>query len=396
MRILYIHATLVPPPLDTRADRFFLLSETLEGDVLQPVWFKSKEEVEAEFGPGSYPVYTSGRFRYHWFLAWKAHGQSRSRLAQFWFYLHRGVQLHRQQAFDCVVAYSHMGTGLMAALVKLLTRGRLILEEATTPRLIAVTNRPRPSFLDRLRKLYSDVCLHLSAAMADRFHLLYPTQLAGYPLLKNVKSSVFHEFVPVSTICSHDSVASQSGDHDQQYVLLVGSPWYLKGVDRLVAAFKRLAPDFPEVKLKLVGWYLDQEHKDLEALRGGAGQIELVRATPNPITLQTISRCLVLVHPSRCEGLPRAVIEGLAAGVPVIGSDVAGIPYLVRQGENGFVVPGDDVAELEKRLRQVLSDPELRRRLGANGYAFAHTQLSEQVYVECFTEMIRTTVRGHE
>jgi glycosyltransferase involved in cell wall biosynthesis len=396
MRILYIHATLVPPPLDTRSDRFFLLSETLEGDVLQPVWFKNKEEVEAEFGPGSYPVYTSGRFRYHWFLAWKADGKSRSRLAQFWFYVHRGVRLHRQQAFDCVVAYSHMGAGVIAALVKLLTRGKLVIEEATTPRLIAVTDRPRPTLLDYLKRFYSDLCLHLSAGLADRFHLLYPTQLAGYPLLRNVKSSVFHEFVPVSTICRHDSVSDQSGESDQKYVLLVGSPWYLKGVDRLVEAFKRLAADFPEVKLKLVGWYMDAEREQLEALRGNSPQIELVRAIPNPVTLKIISRCLVLVHPSRCEGLPRAVIEGLAAGVPVVGSDVAGIPYLIRQGESGFVVPGDDNVELEKRLRQLLGDPELRRRLGANGYAFAHTQLTERVYLERFTEMIRETVQSRE
>jgi glycosyltransferase involved in cell wall biosynthesis len=148
------------------------------------------------------------------------------------------------------------------------------------------------------------------------------------------------------------------------------------------------------VKLKLVGWYLDQEHNDLEALREGLGQIELVRAIPNPITLEMISRCEVLVHPSRCEGGPRVVMEALSAGVPVVGSDVAGIPYLIRNGENGFVVPGDDIAELERRLRQLLGDPELRRRLGANGYAFAHAELNEQVYVEQFTEMIRATVLG--
>jgi glycosyltransferase involved in cell wall biosynthesis len=281
----------------------------------------------------------------------------------------------------------------MAALVKLLTRGKLVIEEATTPRLIGLTNRPKPSLVDRLRKLYSDVCLHLSVGLADRVHLLYPTQLSGYPLLKDVKTSVFNEFFLMSMIQAHDSVANRSGNQER-YVLLVGSPWYLMGVDRIVTAFKRLAPDFPDVKLKLVGWYLDQERKDLEALRGGVEQIELVRATPNPITLQTISRCLILVHPSRCEGGPRVVMEGLSAGVPVVGSDVAGIPYLIRDGENGFVVPGDDIAELERRLRQLLGDPELRRRLGANGYAFAHAELNEQVYVEQFTEMIRATVLG--
>jgi glycosyltransferase involved in cell wall biosynthesis len=365
-----------------------LLSENLEGEVLHPLWFTNPKEVEAEFGPGSYPVYTSGRFRYHWFLAWKAHGRRRSRLAQFWFYLRKGLELHRQRAFDCVIAYSHMTNGLIGALVKLLTGSRLIIEVATTPQLIFLTDRPRPSLGDRLRKTYSDVCLHLSVRMADRVHLFYPTQLSAYPLVRNVKSSVFHEFVPVSAISAHES--EPNGD---RYVLLVGSPWYLKGVDRLVGAFKRLAGDFPDVKLKLLGWYLDEEREELEALRGGAKQIELLRATPNAITLQTISRCLVLVHPSRCEGGPRTVTEALAAGVPVIGSDVAGIPYMIQQGESGFVVPGDDIAELERRLRELLGDPELRRRLGAKGYEFAHTQLNEQVYVHRFTEMVQATVR---
>jgi glycosyltransferase involved in cell wall biosynthesis len=175
---------------------------------------------------------------------------------------------------------------------------------------------------------------------------------------------------------------------------MVGSPWYLKGADRLIEAFKRLAADFPDVKLKMVGWYLKTEREQLEALAGDSKQIELVRATTNPITLQIISRCLVLVHPSRCEGGPRTVIEGLAAGVPVVGSDVGLIPELIHQGENGFVVPGGNVRELEARIRELLADPELRRRMGANGYELAHTQLTEQVYVERFTAMVAATVRG--
>jgi phosphatidylinositol alpha-1,6-mannosyltransferase len=84
----------------------------------------------------------------------------------------------------------------------------------------------------------------------------------------------------------------------------------------------------------------------------------------------------------------------MAAGVPVVGSDAAGIPDLIHQGENGFIVPGGNVRELEERLRQLLADPELRRRMGANGYEFAHSQLSEQVYVERFTAMVADAVRG--
>jgi glycosyltransferase involved in cell wall biosynthesis len=387
MRILYIHSTQVPPTLDTDTDRFFLLSETLEGDVLQPVWFRSPEEVEREFGPGSFPVYVSGRFRYHWFLAFLPDGRNRSRLAQFWFCIRKGVSLHRERAFDCIIAYSHMTTGVLAACVKLLTGARLIIELATNPRTAYLTQRARPSMRDRLMKLYSDVCLYLSLWAADRVHLLNATQLAAYPLLRKVKTSVFHEFVPVSTIAVHH-------EGEERYVMMVGSPWYLKGADRLIEAFKRLAPDFPDVKLKIVGWYLKTELEQLEALVGDSRQIELVRAAPNPVTLPIISGCLVLVHPSRCEGGPRTVIEALAAGVPVVGSDVGLIPELIHQGENGFVVPGGNVQELEARIRELLADPELRRRMGARNYEFAHTQLTEQVYVERFTAMVAATVRG--
>ena len=390
MRILYLHATLVPPPADPQTDRFFLLSGGLEGDVLQPVWFHSSEQVEAQFGPGSYPVYKRGNFQYHWFLAWRPDGKRRSRLAQFWFYLREGVRLHRCQRFDCVMAYSHMATGVIGGLVKLITRGKLIIELATTPGLVSVADSPRPGLRDWLKRLYSDFLLHFSVGLADRVHLLYPAQLKGYPLLQKVKASVFHEFITLSRIQSPNM-----GTNIERYVALVGSPWYLKGVDRLVEAFKRLAPDFPDVKLKLVGWYLESEKKDLDRLRGDCDQIELVRAMPNPSTLDLISGCMVLVHPTRREGGPsRVVTEAMAAGVAVIGSDVAGIPYVIREGETGFVVPGDDTSVLEKRLRQLLSDPELRRRLGANAREFAHSQLSEKVYVEKFTEMVRATVQG--
>jgi len=387
MRVLYIHATPVPPPLDKRSDRFFLLSETLEGDVLQPVWFRTPEEIEAEFGAGYFPVYVSGRFRYHWFLAFLPDGRNRSRLAQFWFYIRKGLELHRKQAFDCVIAYPHMSTGLMAACVKLLTGAKLIIELATNPQLAYLTQRARPTMRDRLMKLYSDACLYLSMWAADRVHLLNTGQLAAYPLLRKVNTSVFHEFVPVSAIAAHT-------EDQERYVLMVGSPWYLKGADRLIEAFQRMAPDFPDVKLKIAGWYLKTEREQLEALAGGSKQIELVPAAPNPLMLQIISRCLVLVHPSRCEGGPRTVIEGLAAGVPVVGSDVGLIPELIHQGENGFVVPDGNVRELEERLRELLADPELRCRMGANGYELAHTQLTEEVYVARFTAMVAATLVG--
>jgi glycosyltransferase involved in cell wall biosynthesis len=388
MRILYIQATVVPPPKDLQTDRFFLLSEKLEGDILQPVWYSSPEQVEAVFGPNSYPVYTAGRFRYHWFFISSYQGLS-GRIAAFWFVLRKGMELHRERKYDCIVAYSHMTTGLLAGFLKILTRGRLILEIATTPSLAYVTERARPTLRDRLMHLYSDFCLHVSTLLSDRFHLLYPGQLAKYILPRKVRNSVFHEFVPVSII---EKMCEK--EKSEAFVLLVGAPWYLKGADLLIEAFLRLASDFPSVKLKILGHY--PERRELDRMMGGSQQIEILKARSHREVLRIISQASILVLPSRCEGVARVLIEGMAAGVPLIASDAGGIPFIVRDGENGSVFPSGDSRALEKRLRELLANPEMRRRMGDNGYQRAHEDFNERVYVEEFSRMVVATVRGEK
>lgn len=384
MRILYVHATVLPPPTDRQTDRFYLLSDVLEGDVLQPIWFETPERVEAEFGPGSYPVHTVGKFRYHWFLGSGARG-IRQRLATFRFYIRKGLELHRQRPFDCVVAYSHMTTGLIAGVLKMLTGARLVIEIATSPDLAYITERSQPGLRERLMKFYSDVCLHLSMWMADRAHFLYPNQTHAYRLLRNVPNSVFHEFVPVSIIDR-----DEDRERREKYVLLVGSPWYLKGADVLIRAFLSLAPEFPDFKLKIMGYYPDRA--ELEALTGASGQVAILQARPHPEALKVIKVATVLVLPSRSEGLGRVLIEGMAAAVPVIGSRVGGIPVLVRDGENGFLFPVGDSQALGIRLRQLLADEPLRRRMGESGYARAHSELDEKTYVREFAAMIDAAV----
>ena len=388
MRILYVHATFVPPPTDQQIDRFFLLSEQLEGDVLQPIWLQSPAEIEAVFGPGSYPVHRVGRFQYHWFFAWR-HKGIRGKLAVFWFYIRKGLELSREHRYDCIVAYSHMTTGIIAGLLKLLTRGKLIIEIATSPQFVYLTDRPRPSWRDRLMHLYSDVCLHLSMLLSNRAHFLYPGQLATYPLLRTMPNSVFHEFVPVSRIDRNSGAAAA-----EPFILMVGAPWYLKGADLLIEAFKRISPDFPSMTLKILGYYPDRA--EMDALIGDAPRIEILTARPNPETLQIISQAAILVLPSRCEGMGRVLIEGMAAGIPLVGSDIGGIPFMIREGENGFLFSGGDSSALEQRLRELLADPDLRRRMADNGYQRAHTQLNEKVYVEQFAKMVGATVNGGE
>ena len=75
----------------------------------------------------------------------------------------------------------------------------------------------------------------------------------------------------------------------------------------------------------------------------------------------------MLVQPSRADNLPLAILEAMAAGLPVVGARVGGIPELVADGETGFVVDAESPPALAEALERWPANPELRRELGRRG-----------------------------
>jgi glycosyltransferase involved in cell wall biosynthesis len=67
------------------------------------------------------------------------------------------------------------------------------------------------------------------------------------------------------------------------------------------------------------------------------------------------------------EGFPRSILEAMRAGLPVVASAVGGVAESVRDGVNGFLIPREDVEGLRQRLGQLLTDPDLRVRMGRSG-----------------------------
>jgi GalNAc-alpha-(1->4)-GalNAc-alpha-(1->3)-diNAcBac-PP-undecaprenol alpha-1,4-N-acetyl-D-galactosaminyltransferase len=137
-----------------------------------------------------------------------------------------------------------------------------------------------------------------------------------------------------------------------------------KGFDLLLKAFAALAPAFPEWRLAIVG---DGPQRtalaELRAQLRLAERVELVGQTRDVETW--MARAGLLVHPSRREGFPNAVMEAMAMGVPVICADCqAGPSELIQDGINGRLVSVGDVAELERAMALLMRSPELRERLG--------------------------------
>jgi glycosyltransferase involved in cell wall biosynthesis len=91
---------------------------------------------------------------------------------------------------------------------------------------------------------------------------------------------------------------------------------------------------------------------------------------------QILSQAQVNLLVSNWEGFPISILEAMRAGLPVIASDVAGIGESVRDGETGFLVPRGGVELLRERLSRLLTDPDLRVRLGANGRAYYEQQFT--------------------
>lgn len=72
----------------------------------------------------------------------------------------------------------------------------------------------------------------------------------------------------------------------------------------------------------------------------------------------------ILVLPSYREGTPRVVTEAMAAGLPVVATDIAGIPEQVTDGESGYLIPTGDPAALADRLERLLTEPQTRQSFG--------------------------------
>ena len=97
----------------------------------------------------------------------------------------------------------------------------------------------------------------------------------------------------------------------------------------------------------------------------------------------------ILVLPSRMEGLPMALLEGMASGLPVVATDVGAMPDLVRAGETGTVVPAGDAPRLAAALLNLLQDPPRRHALGARGRALIQDKYSVERMTADYLDVYR-------
>lgn len=176
----------------------------------------------------------------------------------------------------------------------------------------------------------------------------------------------FERRVPIEVIpngVDADTFSAPEREWTPPRLLFVGRVVYQKGLDLLFHALGNLQ-DLPW-ELTVVGD--GPQRPPLELLADHLGFVERVRFTgwlQDDALVAEYRRANLFPYPSRHEGMPNAVLEAMASGLPVIASRIAGNEELVVDEETGLLIEPENQQSLERALRRLLTDADTRRRIG--------------------------------
>jgi len=139
----------------------------------------------------------------------------------------------------------------------------------------------------------------------------------------------------------------------------------LYNVADVLRAFARIQAALPDAALTVVGQ--GSERARLEALRDRLGlrQVTFVGAVPPEAMAAHYDAHDVYLNAPTIDNMPTSLVEAFACGLPVVTSDAGGIPHLVRQGDNGLMVPQGDPDALADAALRLFREPQLAARLAA-------------------------------
>lgn len=172
----------------------------------------------------------------------------------------------------------------------------------------------------------------------------------------------------------------------------------IKGVTYLVQAMALLVKEFPDLRLEIAG-----EGPERRGLEKQVEQLGLLNNVTflgwQTSTEKVMANWDVYVQPSLEEGFGVAPVEAMTVGLPVVAAAVGGLPEVVQDGVTGWLVaPGDSIS-LAARVRELLSNPQQRRMMGAAGQARARSCFSVERMIrevsEVYEDVIDTRRKQH-
>ena len=224
-----------------------------------------------------------------------------------------------------------------------------------------------------------------SAATLRTLHL-GPDRPDGTDFGVNGRSAVVHDGTRTR------SLSKERSRHLEVFrIALIGriSPW--KGQHIFLQAAQSVAERFPNVRFFVIGAALFDEHKydeEIRQLPKKLGIENLVEFTGFCSDIEEVIEGLDLVVHASMTGEPfgQVIIEGMAAGKPVVATNGGGVPEIVEDGSTGILVPMGDVQAMADAICEILADPVRAREMGIRG----HQRVENHFTVELTASKVET------
>lgn len=259
------------------------------------------------------------------------------------------------QPFDLFVTYDPLKTGLIGVVVSFITRTKLAVEVngVYTDEVIYWDTDKRVN-----KKFKKWLLIRIERFVLNRasgVKLLFPSQIDYFRPLKrkDVAITAFPDYVRADDFVNLGK---------EKVILTAGFPFWVKGIDILIEAFKKVSEIYPDWRLKILGYYPDRTL--LNQYMAGHPRIEYHPPVDHQVMPDHIGRCGIFVLASRTEAMGRVLVEAMSAGKPRIGANVGGIPTVIRPEVDGLLFQAGDSDSLKDAMIRLIDSSELAERLG--------------------------------
>ena len=219
---------------------------------------------------------------------------------------------------------------------------------------------------------------------------------ALYKKIASVTSKPIH-ILPMYTNLEFflkEPTTQKLGFGQNKQVLFAGGLYYIKGVQYLIQAMSEIIKQIDNLSLIIAGeGPLKNELQLLTKKFEIQDSVHFIGHVSKKILKDLYYSSSVVVLPSLSEGLPRVILEAMACARPVIATDVGGISELIKDGENGFLVPPADYMALKQKIDSLFTDMRLSKELGENGRNFILENFRGKKLLEGYVELYKKILR---
>lgn len=186
-------------------------------------------------------------------------------------------------------------------------------------------------------------------------------ELKGYYRIKDVE-------VVYNGVDANFFVPNEMKNENEPYILYTGSLDALKGLVDLIRSAIYVCQGYPNIRFILAGkGSLERHLRKLVHNLNLDKNVSFVGYIDQNALLRYYQNATLYVLPSYYEGLPTTILEAMSCGIPVVATAVAGTSAVIRDSENGFLVPPKDPEKLSEAIIKLVEDEKLRKEMGRNG-----------------------------